>query len=102
MEIVALIIILLAAYLLAQWGVMWMTKRACMRVIKDLDAKGAYTPGSAVVLPYAQKKGMFHVGMRDYRPQAIQFLVHKEVVHTTDEGRFYLASNIQNLKDVQL
>jgi len=90
METVFLIVILIAVFLLTQWGTMWMGKRACVAIIEDLSEKGAYSPDSAVPLPYAQKKGMFHIGARDYKPHALQYLMGKEIVHATDDGRFYL------------
>lgn len=100
MESVLLIVILIAVFLLTQWGTMWRGKQACVAIIKDLDEKRAYTSDSAVSLPYAQKKGMFHIGARDYKPQALQFLMHKEIVHATDDGRFYL--DAAKARDVKL
>ena len=102
MEIISLVVILIAAYLLSQWGVMWRTKRTCMTIIKDLDGRRAHSPASAVALPYAQKKGMFHIGLRDYKPQALQYLIHREIVGTTDDGRFYLAGSAQEARNIQL
>lgn len=100
MEAVLLIVILIAVFLLTQWGTMWMGKRACVAIIEDLSDKGAHTPDSAVALPYAQKRGMFHVGARDYKPHALQYLMGKEIVHTTDDGRFYL--DAVKARDVKL
>jgi hypothetical protein len=95
MKAVLLFVVLIGVYFLTQWGVMRMTKRTCRAIIKDLDSRGAYGPASALVLPYAKKKGIFHVGARDYRPQALQYLIHREIVHTTDDGRYYLGENAQ-------
>ncbi len=90
MKFVLLIAALIAAYILSQWGVIMITKSVCRRIIKDLDSKRAYAADSAVSLPYAQKKGLLHIGTRDYKPQALQYLVHKGIVCATDDGRFYL------------
>jgi len=99
MKVVFLFVVLIAAYCLTQWGVMWRVNRTGMTIIKDLDGKRAYEPESAAVLPYAQKKGIFHIGARDYKPQALQSLVHREIVRMTDDGRFYLvAENVKNAK----
>jgi len=98
MKAVLLFVVLIGVCLLTQQGVMWRMKRTCRTIIKDLDGRGAYKPESAAVLPYAQKKGMFHIGARDYKPQALQYLIHKEIVCTTDDGRFYLIKNAQGAK----
>ncbi len=102
MEIILFIVVLIAAYLGTQWGVMRMTKRACRAIIKDLNSRRAYTAESAVSLPYAQKKGMFHIGLRDYKPHALQYLLHREMVRATDDGRFYLADTASALQDMTL
>jgi len=98
MKVALLFAILIATYLLTQWGTMWRGKRACRAIIKDLEGRGACEPEFAASLPYAQKKGMFRIGTRDYKPQALQYLLHREIVHTTDDGRFYLATNAQDIK----
>lgn len=97
MKAVLLFFVLIAAFLLTQWGAMWRGKRACRAIIKDLADRGAYGPASAVALPYAQKKGILHVGLRDFKPQALQSLIHREIVLTTDDGRFYLVANAQDV-----
>jgi len=99
MRAVLLFVILIAAYLLTLWGAMWRGKRACITIIKDLDGRGAYGPASAVALSYARKKGILHVGLRDYKPQALQSLIYREIARTTDDGRFYL---VENAHDVRL
>ncbi|MBW2562278.1 MAG: hypothetical protein JRE40_15695 [Deltaproteobacteria bacterium] len=76
----------------------WRGKRACRTIIKDLDGRGAYGPASAAVLPYAQKKGFLHIGARDYKPQALQYLLHREIVRTTDDGRYYLVATTQDVR----
>lgn len=98
MKLILAFILLIAAYLLTQWGTMWRGKRACRAIIKDLEERGARDSASAASLPYAQKKGIFHIGARDYRPQALQYLIHREIVSTTDDGRYYLVANAQDVR----
>jgi hypothetical protein len=95
MKSVFLFVVLIGVYFLTQWGVMRMTKRTCRAIIKDLDGRGAYDSESAAVLPYAKRKGFFHIGARDYKPQALQYLIHREIVLTTDDGRYYLGKNAE-------
>jgi hypothetical protein len=98
MNVVIAVIILIAACVLTQFGVVWKTRRACLTIIKDLRTRGAYDPESATALPYAQKKGFFHFGARDYKPHALQHLVQKEIVCLTDDGRFYLGAKAQDVR----
>ena len=98
MKVALLFAILIATYLLTQWGTMWRGKRACREIIKNLEERRACEPESAASLPYAQKKGIFHIGARDYKPQALQILIHREIVGTTDDGRYYLIPHDQDVR----
>jgi len=98
MNTIICVIILIAACVLAQIGVVWKTKRACMTIIRDLQDRNACDPESAAALPYAQKKGLLHFGVRDYKPQALQHLVLKEIICVADDGRCYLGENAKNVK----
>lgn len=98
MKIVLYVVILIAAFVLVQIIVGWKTKKACLTIIKDLRTRKAYNPESAAALPYAQKKSLLHFGAKDYKPQALQQLVLQELVYPTDDGRFYLGENAQNIE----
>jgi len=98
MKVVLLLAVLIAAFFLTQWGTMWRGKRACRAIIKDLEERGACDPASAAPLPYAKKKGIFHIGARDYKPQALQYLLHREIVRTTDDDRYYLVATTQDVR----
>jgi hypothetical protein len=67
----------------------WKMKRACDFIIRDLKEKGAFDPASAVELPYS-KSSVFHLGMRDYRPKALEQLLKLDVVRILEGGRYYL------------
>lgn len=98
MNLFICIIILVTAFALAQFGVVWKTKRACLAIIRDLQDRNAYDSESAAALPYVQRKGLLHFGVRDYKPQALQHLVLKEIICVTDDGRCYLGENAQYIK----
>ena len=98
MKVFLLLVVLIAVFLLTQWGVMRMTKRACRTIIKDLEGKSACKPESAAVLSYAKKKGILHIGTRNYKTQALQYLIHREIVRTTDNGRHYLIAQAQDVR----
>ncbi len=67
----------------------WKMKKASDVIIRDLREKKALDPASAVELPYT-KNSLFHVGLRDYRPQALQELITHDVVCITEGERYYL------------
>jgi len=83
------ICILAMVYMLTRKVHAWRIKRAYILIIKDLERNGALDRSSAVELPYA-KKGMFRVGMRDYRPKALEYLILSNIVGMTDSGKYYL------------
>jgi hypothetical protein len=67
----------------------WKIRRAYARIVQDLERKGALDPSSAADLPYA-KRGMLRVGLRDYRPQTIKFMIEGKIIGVTESGRYYL------------
>ena len=98
MKILMYVVILIAAFVLVQVIVGWKTKRACLKIIRDLRTRNAYDLESASALPYAQKKSLLHFGARDYMPQALQQLVLQKIVYPTEDGRFYLGENAQSIE----
>ena len=88
-ELIVGIAILLATLVLTRRFHAWKIKRACSFIVNDLKAKSAFDPASAVELPYA-KRNFLKMGMRDYRPTALNQLVMGEIVARTDDGRYYL------------
>lgn len=67
----------------------WKMKKAGDFIIRDLQEKGALDPASAVELSYT-KSPLLHIGMRDYRPQALQELMKQDIVRILEGGRYYL------------
>ncbi|MCG2779273.1 MAG: hypothetical protein L6406_26670 [Desulfobacterales bacterium] len=64
-------------------------RQTYLSIVKDLEQKGALDPSSAIELPYA-KKGVFRIGIRDYRPKAIQYMIANNIIGMTDSGKYYL------------
>ena len=54
-------------------------------------------PSSAIVLPYA-KVSIFRMGMRDFRPKALQFMVSAQIVGVNEAGKYYLKNKEVGLK----
>ncbi len=67
----------------------WKMKKAGDFIIRDLKEKKALDPASAVELPYC-KNPLFNIGLRDYRPRALEELVKHDVVRMLEGGRYYL------------
>jgi hypothetical protein len=88
-QIVVAVILLIAVYILSRKVQTWLVKRAYAKILKDLEGKGAAAPEAAVKLPYA-KTGILNVGMKDYRPKALEFLVTHDLVGRTPEGTYFL------------
>lgn len=67
----------------------WRIKRVYHRILKDLEQRGAFSPSSAVSLPYEKRK-FLRIGLRDFRPLALQHLVSGHAVGVTEDGRYYI------------
>ena len=88
-QIIIAICLLIAVYMLTRKVNAWRIRRAYMRIIKDLEMSEAFDETSAIALPYANQS-IFRVGVRDFRPKALQFLVASGVVGMTQAGGYYL------------
>lgn len=97
-QIVLGICVLVAVYILTRQFHSWRFSRTYLFIIDDLKKKGALNADAAVHLPYA-KKSMLRIGMRDYRPKALEHLSMKRIVGMTAGGRYYLIVDPKNLPD---
>jgi hypothetical protein len=88
-QIIIAICLLIAVYMLTRKVNAWRIKRAYMRIIKDLEKREAFDETSAIALPYVNQS-IFRVGVRDFRPKALQFLVTSDIVGMTQAGKYYL------------
>ena len=96
LQIVTGILLLVLVFIATRYGMVWRIKRACAFVVKDLEQKKALDPASAVQLPYA-KVDHFRMGLRDFRPKAVQGLVQNGVIGMTEEGRYFLRKRLEDL-----
>jgi len=95
-QIIIGIILLVGVYILTQAVVGWRIKRAASGVVRDLDFKKAYTPESAIELPYA-KSNLFRIGLRDFRPKSVAALVQAGVVAQTAAGKYFLTKRAKEI-----
>ena len=86
-QIIFGLIFLIGVYIFTRYGVVWRMKRAVIFVIKDLERSGAFGPSTGAELPYA-KTHFFNIGIRDFKPKALQSLIQDGIVGTklTPEG----------------
>lgn len=97
MQIAVGIMFLILVFIATRYGIYLRIKGACSAVVKDLERRGAFDEASAVELPYA-KRNYFHIGLRDFRPKAVQSLLEGGVVGKTSSERFYLRVNPADLR----
>lgn len=90
------IFLLIMVYILSRYGIQWRIKRACLFIIRELESQEAFAPTSAVPLPY-QKKSPFTLGVRDFKPKALEDMVLGGIIGRTEEGKYYL---LRRLKDI--
>lgn len=88
-QIIISIIVVLIVYLLTMIATGWWTRRVAIKIIKELESKGAVNASTAVSLPYAKAK-LLNFGYRDYRPKALEGLVMNGIVCKTFNDQFYL------------
>lgn len=90
-KIILMIFIVIGALFFALRITGWKMKKAADFIISDLKLKKAVDPASAVELPYTKVR-MLNVGLRDYRPRAIEELLKQDMVRMLEGGRYYLRS----------
>lgn len=96
MQIVLAILLLVGVYVLTRFAQAWRIKRATFFIVRDLEMKRAFGPDSATPLPYA-KSDWFKIGLRDFKPRALESLVHEGILGKTPQGRYYLKRRLEDL-----
>lgn len=89
-QIIVGVIFLIMVFLITRIGIAYRIRRAAHLIVQDLEIRQAFDPGSAAELPYA-KTHYFRIGLRDYRPKALESLVQGGIVAKTENGKFFLA-----------
>jgi len=91
-QIVTGIVILAVFFILTRIGIAWRIERAALRIVKELKSRQAIDPSHAVELPYGKPDPM-KIGLRDFRPKALDSLIFSGIVIKTTEGRYFLGEN---------
>jgi len=88
-QIIIGLLILILVYLITRYGIFLRIKSACNKTIKDLERQQAFDEKSAVELPYA-KSQFLRMGLRDFRPKAVESLLQGGIMGVTGEGKYFL------------
>ena len=89
MKILLMVLLTIGIFILTFRIAGWKMKRAGDFILRDLKEKKAFDPASAVELPYCNAS-LFHIGLRDYRPKALNALLENGDVRVLEGGRYYL------------
>lgn len=92
-QIILALSIMVMAFILAKRFQGMKINRAFKIIINDLKQQKALDSSSAVHLPYATR-AFFRIGLRDYRPKAIVYLVQSGIVGMTENKQFYLIKDV--------
>ena len=95
-QIIIGIILLVGVYILTQFMVGLRIKRAARGIVRDLDHRKAFDPDTAIELPYA-KPNLLRIGLRDFRPKALNALLQGGVMAQTPAGKYYLLKRPKDL-----
>lgn len=96
-QIIAGVFFLILVFILTRYGMAWRIRRACMFILRDLENREALDPDSAVELLYA-KRDFLRIGLRDFRPKALQDMVQGGLIGMTAEGKYYLKRRLRDLQ----
>lgn len=89
LQIVLGVCVLVAVFVLTRYIVARKFQRASWSIVRQLEAKGAMDPASAVDLPY-RAPSMLRIGLRDYYGKSLDYMVREGIIGKTETGRYYL------------
>ncbi len=95
-QIILGLVFLILVFLITRYGIYVRVRRACARTVRDLEGQGAFDERSAVELPYA-KSQFLRIGLRDFRPKAVESLIQGGIVGVTAEGKYFLKTRSYDL-----
>ena len=93
-KIVFMVLLTIGAFIISRYLAGWKMNKAGEFIIRDLKKKKAFDQESAVELPYCKNR-MFRLGLRDYRPRAMEQLVKHDVVRMLEGKKYYLCEGLK-------
>ena len=86
MQIIVGILFLVLVFIATRYGIFLRIKSSCKFVIKDLERQKAFDAASAALACITTSI----IGLRDFRPKAVQSLLEGGVIGKTANERYYL------------
>lgn len=89
-----LLLALAATFYLSVRISVFMGKRAICKVVNTFRANDAFDPQRALPLEemgLTARPKLFSLGLRDYKPYAVQALMQAQVIQATFDDRYYLS-----------
>ena len=96
-QILIALCVLGGLYVLSRKFHTWRIEQTYALIIKDLKRRKALDPSAAVELPFT-RRDTFRVGLKDYRPKALEYLIFSNIVGRTESGRYYLKKSDNSFK----
>jgi len=93
LQVILALIIMVMVFILAKRFQGMKINRAFRIIINDLKQQKALDPSTAVPLPYATTP-FLRIGLRDYRPRAVFYLVQSGIVGMTEDKQYYLIKDV--------
>ena len=93
-KIILMVLLTIGAFIVSRLIAGWQMNKAGEFIIRDLKKKKAFDAESAVELPYCKSR-MFRLGLRDYRPRAMEQLVKHDVVRILEGEKYYLREGLE-------
>jgi hypothetical protein len=95
-QIVVGLLFVAVVFIITRYAMYWRIKRACAFTVKDLERRNACDEKSAVELRYA-KSNPFRIGIRDFRPKVVEYLIGQGAIGITSDGKYYLKKRSHEL-----
>ncbi len=89
-KIILMFLLTIGVFIISRLIAGWQMNKAGEFIIRDLKKKKAFDAESAAELPYCKSR-MFRIGLRDYRPRAMEQLVKHGVVRMLEGERYFLS-----------
>lgn len=89
MEIILLAVGFIVFVLLALYLGGLSVRSACLKIIAELEAAGAFSAKRAISIQ-DERKNIFRAGTKNIRPRALAVLIADKIVIKADSGKYYL------------
>lgn len=86
-QLLLCLLIIILAYVISYFLVRWRLKRTCISIVNILHEKNSNNEHNAVEL---LDDRFLKIGVKDYKPKALEILLSQEIIKKTSDGKYYL------------